>query len=577
MEGNKLELYKNMVNDMDSDIRVLSNEFNTGIITNECLIAIGNLEIKIKDYIKLCKEIKSNPEIYTKEELSSIRKEETTYKDIILKSKKILTYFHNKYVFDINYMYEVIRDVISKQENNTEKLDLFTGIKLPEYYLRDINNYQDKLVIDFAKLDDFLGKLGKIVEKLGIHSEKDSVQLELDYIEEYQIPKLEEYINKIGNDSKYTKVSVRNDIFFLVYQLEHLSRLDKNGIHYERINDLNQRVNLLKDNLSKKNNNKDNPEYYNLKEKLDLFLNELEDYYSKLKINNEELSDEKLKEINEEYKNLEELFKTLPENVKKDKTLNDNLYNYLVRIRNQISVILEHKKIEIPEEKKEDTTAKVEESPPPKPSSGPVDEEYTVSEVRDGSKAYKYYGKAVLISSALATLVLLNPGLGPFIIPAIIAGNMTLAGTYPLMNKINSILFKKTDIKRGKDGKLYDSLGNEVTRAKALQTLLKSVVINGEGKPKIVTDIVNKIKGLGNLTPSKEYLQGMKEKRDKENKAMLAKLYKEYEKSDKGFRKFCETHMLSEPIVGQFADYLLKEVGKEKKEKTESLGKGRGK
>ena len=582
MEGNKIELYKDMIHDLNKEIHVLSNEFNTGIVTNECLIAIGNLEIKIKDYIKLCKEIKSNPDLYTKEDLLTIRKEETTYKDIILKAKKILTYFHNKYVFDINYMYETIRDVLSKQDNNTEKLDLFTGIKLPEYYLRDINNYQDRLVIDFAKLDDFLGKLGKIMEKLNIHSEMDTVQLELDYIEEYQIPKLEEYINKIGNDNKYTKVSVRNDIFFLIYQLEHLSRLDKEGIYFERINNLNQKISLLKDNLSKKNNNKDNPEYYHLKEKLDIFLSELEDYYDKLKFNNEELSDEKLKEINEEYIGLEELFRTLPEKVKTDKTLNDNLYNYLVRIKEQVNLIIEHKKVEMPEEKveeKKEEASKKEETPPvpARTSSEPIDEDYTVSQVRDGSKAYKYYGKAVLISSALATLVLLSPGLAPFVIPAIIAGNMTLASAYPVMNKINSILFKKTDIKRGKDGKLYDSLGNEVTRGKALQILLKTVVINGEGKPKIVTDIVNKIKSLGDLTPSKEYLQTMKEKRDNENKAMLAKLYKEYVKSGRGFRKFCETHMLSEPIAGQFANYIIKNGSKSKKETTDTPSKGRGK
>ena len=145
----------------------------------------------------------------------------------------------------------------------------------------------------------------------------------------------------------------------------------------------------------------------------------------------------------------------------------------------------------------------------------------------------------------------------PYVVPALIVGNALLAATYPVMNKINNILGNSTGNKKGKDGIWYNSLNQKIDGKTSVASLLKCLVINGEGKPKIVSDLANKIKNIS--VPSVEYISKMK------NSYSIDKLYTEYIKSGKGFREFCKKEKLSEEMTKKLADYVINNAMNEAK------------
>ena len=92
---------------------------------------------------------------------------------------------------------------------------------------------------------------------------------------------------------------------------------------------------------------------------------------------------------------------------------------------------------------------------------------------------------------------LLFPAVSFYVLPAILVQNLVLAYSHPVMNKINNIVGKSIGAKKGKDGVWYSSLGQPITKMKALSGLLKSLAVNGVGKSKIVSSIANRIKRVG--------------------------------------------------------------------------------
>ena len=184
-------------------------------------------------------------------------------------------------------------------------------------------------------------------------------------------------------------------------------------------------------------------------------------------------------------------------------------------------------------------------------------EPFEVKDVREPKKINKYYNKPVLIASALASLALLNTTIGTFLIPALIVGNIALIYKYPIMDKINDILGKSIGAKKDKKtGKWRNAAGLVIDKIKAIPGILKSIAVSGFGLPKITKKLVAKVKEIANMTPSDEYIQGMKERNQEVIRRETKKLCIRYIKSGLSFEEFCKKEMVPDSMVEKMAEYI---------------------
>ena len=574
---NKISEYIELAHKMNKQIHIINVDFNSDTVTKNGEEALAELENIHRDYVKLCKEIKNNPYLYKESDINTVNRDMSAYKNMILNAKKIMIYFYNLKIYELNRRINIIKVNGGSREDFEEK-SLLDSIKVPEYSDKFISNYQDKVVLDFDNLNKISDTLSKIESSLLVAREFDKL-VKMDYIENYIFDRIENNINNYGTDKNITKTSIENDIFWVAYELDSLKKTDLDDYYPSRITYIESKLEFLKDKLSKKRAVKDghieNEEYYLLKEKLDIFIREVSEYRIRLQNNSDVLSEEKIANIKNKLMNLYAMYDKLSDKTKNDKVLNNNLIALYDKLKEEVKEFIKENKdktdeiaASVEEPKKEEIKAlpagkeheEIPKKEEPTPDSGAstkvadLDEGYKVDSVRDGDIIYKKkLKKNILISASLATVALLIPSLTSLVLPAILVQNAYLLASEPVTNKINNIIGKSIGAKKNKDGKWYNSYGEPITKKSTLSGLLKSLVVNGVGKPNFVSIIADRIKNVDKAEPHYSYKNGMLPKQENN----IERLYEYFNKSGKRFADFCESEHLNNEVTSELANYII--------------------
>lgn len=195
--------------------------------------------------------------------------------------------------------------------------------------------------------------------------------------------------------------------------------------------------------------------------------------------------------------------------------------------------------------------------------------------VKEAKNFFKKHKKVALIAAGLAAIALIHATVGPVLIPAIMHGNIMIAGTTPSLRGfikfVNGILGSL--IGASKDAKGIWSLANGViiNPSCAASSLLKGLAISGVGTTALVAPIIIAIKKLiekmkvvdlkqklsEGIMQGKEKVNNIKKKpnsTEKPSKKKSAKrvqrdiegLISKFYKSGKSLDEFCEEYGLSE-------------------------------
>lgn len=500
---------ENNINELiniNNTIKEIEEEINNNTVTNKTIELYNKLIISQKELynLKIDKKIKNK------------------YSHNILILKKELVSYYNEQVFYIKDKYNSI----------SNRIFLINGfdlkdIVIPTYYIKDINNAQDNISLDFDSLNYLKDKIDELEDKIPTDLHATNNILELDYLNRFEIPNLLRIIDNYNNDNqKVNKKSILTDINLIKSKLKKIIRNNSNNIKIVII--CYEKICLLDDLINKIRVNKNNREYFILKDKINLFLEELtkakkEDLiFYKDKYHNLE------KEINEKYKD-------------KNKQLYNNLLRYLNNAKETIDLL--------DNEEKNKTT------------------KYHIETVEDANNLYKKYNKQVLLSSAIASIALENTRIGPIIIPSIIFANVMYANKYVVINKLNEILAKSINAIKGEDS-IYTKLnGLKIDSKTAINDLLKSIaLIKTKGKKALL----NRVKNLAVVVKTKEHINNIKNnintRNDEYKDLKTIKLYYEFILSNKTLEEFCSTRSLNDEDFNNLVEYINYKDNLDKKE-----------
>lgn len=518
--------------DIDNIIKQIEHDINYDIVSVSTIELYNSLTPKQKDLYKL----------------NIDKKAKKKYSDNILYVKKALVAYYNQSIYYMESKLDAIKRKISSIPNNDIKIKydkLLKDVKIPEYYNKLVANAQDKILLDFNSLFETDNKIYDLERDLYIFK-ADTSDIELEYIISKEIPDIEHKVNMyVNKEQGITKNSVIIDIDILKSKLMKISLKYRNELVNNKCTELSKYLDTLQNKMVTV---KDNNEYYALKEKILLFVGELEKY------GKDNIPEEELLILKNKYQDLSKEI----DDTYKDK--NKQLYNNLTRYLNRSKVYLEKNK----EEEKNPNRIEIVET-----NSEEADDfwdfisvddiEYHIESVEEADDFYKNYNKAILISSCLASMALANSRVGPIIIPSIMYTNTLVATEYPIIDKINEILAKS--INATKESGIYKKInGIKIDSNDMINNLLKSISLLQDKTKKSVESLLNRVKKLAIVTKTKDRIFNIKNnvitRKDKYKDYKTLKLYYEYLLSNKTLEEFCSTRSLSDEEFFNLVNYM---------------------
>ena len=542
-----------LVDNIDKIIKQIESDINRSNVNTETIKLLEELDIKRKELFGL------------KENSKEFRQIKKKYGTRILTLKKSLMFYYNSNVTLMIYMQKEIKSNIESITYLDEKrklLEELNSIKIPELYNKNINNFQDSLNVNFSEFIHVSNQYDKLRKKLSINDDASFGLIEIGYISRYAIPKINELIEKYNNGEKNaTKQSINIDIILCKVKTRDIERKykDNNIVSVEclKVRNTLDELGIRVSNSKIKASNK---EYYLLKEKIEVFIQELNSY--KLSIS----SIDNIVDI-EEFKHKYTQYKDDVE--KQYKHSNVQLYNNLIRYLSEAEVIINKIEIDSKVEREKPKTEAVVSHEPAKAENienTEVNEKeedgyYRVESMEEANDFYKRYNKPIMLASAVASMALVNTRVGPVLIPPIIFANIVAAYKYPIIDKINEILEKTIDAKRDLDKRIVVKRnGIKLGIEDALNGLLRGIALLGEKKRDIVNDLTTRVRNSAIVVKTNEYANRLRKTYNVKKQELfdlkVIKLYYEFILSDMTLEDFCKEREISDEVFYELVDYM---------------------
>ena len=518
-----------LIADMDKLIKQIESDINRSNITIDTITLLNKLNEKRKEIFNL--ELDSK-------ELRKIKKE---YGLRILALKKNLVFYYNSNVVSMIYM---LKDMLSNIDSITDAsernrlLNEFNNLEIPKLYEKNISNFQDNINIDFDKFIYINNQFKEYSKKIPL--DKNNLgEVEIGYVVRYAIPKIDNLIERYNNGiHSVTKQSINLDILLCRVKIRDIERKykDNDDISKKCLEARNSLDNLtiIVDNSKAKQNNS---EYYSFKNEIINFSYELNDYY-----NNKEYNKKDLEEFKRKYNDY--ILKV--EN--KYKHVNIQLYNNLIRYLNSANTSI--KKIEF--ENNKDVAHNNEKND--------NSEYYRVETVEDAKDFYKQYSKPVMLSSAVASMALVNTVVGPVLIPTIIFANVVAANKYPIIDKINMLLEKAIGAKRDSKKNVIKQNGIKLNVDDAINGLLKGIALLDKKSKNIINDLTARVRNSMVVVKIIEHSNNLKKNYNIRKQELfdlkVIKLYYEFIMSGLSLNEFCEDREISDELFDNLVDYM---------------------
>lgn len=424
----------------------------------------------------------------------------------------------------VNYYNEQICILSSRICDIREKTNV--DIKIPSITIKNIDNAQDKVNLDFKELSNIQKEIANLEKEN--HHDKEG---ELLFIED-SIKELEERIKDNNNIS-----SILIDIDLLKEKLRALYEKYQTDevISFECLVKL-----VYLDALPNKISASD---YDLLRKNLYLFLDELS-MYKKIKPDIDTIM--QLETKYGKYKEEADTYK------KDNKQLYINLLKQLTTASNMLNEI-EKEGLKITpesEESKEEPEVKETED----------EEVYHVETAEDSKDFYQKYEKQILLASGIASMALINTKIGSVLIPSIIFANLVAANKYAVISKINTILAKPIGAVKDEDGNYTKANKIKIDSKEAINSLLKGIASLKDKGKEIKTLLLNRVKDLGIVIKSKEHIQKIKNnintRKEEFEDLKTIKLYYKFIISNKTLEQFGSTQGLNEEDMQKLIDYM---------------------
>jgi len=436
-------------------------------------------------------------------------------------------------VQDLKLILNDINDFKQKLAFNKEKLS-------DEEY----NNYMNRVEIAANKLNELTGKLEK------------SVTLDDDYKE------LEEKVNGLSNDVD----RLDNDVEALRGHIVESGKL----VFADRVKDLADKIADLINNIVSKRDSMEVSQYDSLMNKVNNMETKLSNVSDKVKdpgmIKGVDIFAVLNSEINKlgiDLDNLDTTVKSAEKPIKReDRKGIDKIINHLGKEINRLEKLLEQYKDK--DEEKYNST--LEELNKLKTKLNEVNGEYKkkcplmVKAVKSAKNFFKKHKKACLIIAGLAAMALVSHHV---LIPAIMHGNIMIAGTSPVLRPF--IKFTN-NILGGMIGATKDSLGIwtlangvSINPSCAASSLLKGLAISGISSTALIAPLVVAIKKLVERMKTVELKQKLSESFEKGKETVKNTTGKVKEKvktvkpiMPKNYDKLCKEYINSEMTLEEF-------------------------
>ena len=436
-------------------------------------------------------------------------------------------------VQDLKLILNDINDFKQKLAFNKEKLS-------DEEY----NNYMNRVEIAANKLNELTGKLEK------------SVTLDDDYKE------LEEKVNGLSNDVD----RLDNDVEALRGHIVESGKL----VFADRVKDLADKIADLINNIVSKRDSMEVSQYDSLMNKVNNMETKLSNVSDKVKdpgmIKGVDIFAVLNSEINKlgiDLDNLDTTVKSAEKPIKReDRKGIDKIINHLGKEINRLEKLLDQYKDK--DEEKYNST--LEELNKLKTKLNEVNREYKkkcplmVKAVKSAKNFFKKHKKACLIIAGLAAMALVSHHV---LIPAIMHGNIMIAGTSPVLRPF--IKFTN-NILGGMIGATKDSLGIwtlangvSINPSCAASSLLKGLAISGISSTALIAPLVVAIKKLVERMKTVELKQKLSESFEKGKETVKNTTGKVKEKvktvkpiMPKNYDKLCKEYINSEMTLEEF-------------------------
>jgi len=436
-------------------------------------------------------------------------------------------------VQDLKLILNDINDFKQKLAFNKEKLS-------DEEY----NNYMNRVEIAANKLNELTGKLEK------------SVTLDDDYKE------LEEKVNGLSNDVD----RLDNDVEALRGHIVESGKL----VFADRVKDLADKIADLINNIVSKRDSMEVSQYDSLMNKVNNMETKLSNVSDKVKdpgmikgVDIFAVLNSEINKLGTDLDNLDTTVKSAEKPIKReDRKGIDKIINHLGKEINRLEKLLEQYKDK--DEEKYNST--LEELNKLKTKLNEVNGEYKkkcplmVKAVKSAKNFFKKHKKACLIIAGLAAMALVSHHV---LIPAIMHGNIMIAGTSPVLRPF--IKFTN-NILGGMIGATKDSLGIwtlangvSINPSCAASSLLKGLAISGISSTALIAPLVVAIKKLVERMKTVELKQKLSESFEKGKETVKNTTGKVKEKvktvkpiMPKNYDKLCKEYINSEMTLEEF-------------------------
>lgn len=542
-------------------LRLFANETDFSMSVSEIKKTVKELKDRLKN-LKILQVEKYNARVdYINKEIEELKKLNDVDLDILeminsldiisrcdnsINDWRAVNYLKNidyNKLIDTNKLINEIKDKLNirKEAIEIEALEIDINnieneINRIENDLEDINKVKENLVIVGNLINDFRVKLENSKDKISL----DEYNNYLDRIND-----LEANLSDVNNIIK-EKINYKNNYDRLLSDVNDLSidvdqfKVDvdsffgfivSDGINVfiSKFNRLSNGINNLKEKILKEYNDGliDNNQYNTLNSKI----TEME---KKLSDSNDKLMDPGMIKdadiygvLNGDIDGLEEALSKLEEQVNllekpiKDRTVRKQIDMIVKQLDSEIKriekLLLQYKDKDI--DKYNQTVERLNNV---KDRLNKVNKDYTkkcplmVCKVKEAKSLYKKYKKQILIAAGVAAFALTSHHV---LIPAIMHGNIMIAGTSPVLRPtakfINSLLGGVVGAVKDVSGAWKLANGVIINPSVAATSLLKGLAVSGIGTTALVAPVVVAIKKLVDKMKTVELKQKLTEGKEK--------------------------------------------------------------
>jgi len=578
---NMIELYKKIIEHINGKISEINYNCNfreineTNINEFESLMKSTNELFKKSDSI--LKDIDSYDTSVIGIDAKTINENKKNIQQNIITLKNNLIARYNK---DIDKMEKRLADLADKASEHQDIIDEINKLNLPQKCKIHVDNYNTNIgneELNYQELEILDKNIKDIENKLNIKRNDKIEDLNSEIkIFENKIEEIEhDFISLKDLNPKVTKQSVSNKIAFwngkidvLIAKLEGIKdRIDEKdysdyqniiaelGIKFKEFREelRNSKVSSYTDEIKK--------EYNSLKNKILEIPSELETLkinfilpFTKFgKIDGVLLKsiEEKIEVFDKEIDKINSLIEQKHIVGVLDKQLHINLKNWLNISKDKLEKLKEEVGIiEKEEEKTEEKDAEPIIEPEIEKTNEPEKKPLKVINKKSAKEWHKKFSQIGIGGLGLGlSLIALSTGVGHIVIPALIGINALYAFRQPhIMNSINNVLSKVIGATKNEKGEWVNSNGVVINPA---VSLLKAIAVSGFGTVPVIKKLVSGVKKIGNMTPSDDYINGMRQKR-------VEDLYEEYIdiEEEVNMEDFLNEKGITSPTREMFIDYV---------------------